>query len=118
MAGFGCCLCFRASPEDSRPAKIEDNGIKQTCLNTHQIGHQSDCLALTFQVIQIKKKKKSLLAIYVNKVKTNEEKVKVTQSSLTDCDSMDGSPPGTSGHGILQARTLEWVAIPFPRRSS
>ena len=61
MAGFGCCLCFRAFPEDSRAAKIKDNGIKQTCLNTHQIGHQFDCLILTFQVIQIKKKKNPCL---------------------------------------------------------
>ena len=31
---------------------------------------------------------------------------------------MDYSPPGFSVHGILQARILEWVAIPFSRRSS
>ena len=29
---------------------------------------------------------------------------------------MDGSPPGSSVHGILQARILEWVAIPPPPR--
>ena len=28
---------------------------------------------------------------------------------------MDYSPPGSSVHGILQARILEWIAIPFPR---
>ena len=31
---------------------------------------------------------------------------------------MDYSPPGSSVHGILQARILEWVAIPFSRGSS
>ena len=31
------------------------------------------------------------------------------------CDPMDYSPPGSSVHGILQARILEWVAISFPR---
>ena len=31
---------------------------------------------------------------------------------------MDFTPPGSSVHGILQARTLEWVAIPFFRGSS
>ena len=31
------------------------------------------------------------------------------------CDPMDCSPPGSSVHGILQARILEWVAIPSPR---
>ena len=39
------------------------------------------------------------------------------QSCLTLCDLMDYSPPGSSVHGILQARTLEWVAIPFSRGS-
>ena len=34
------------------------------------------------------------------------------------CDPMDYSLPGSSAHGILQARVLEWVAIPFSRRSS
>ena len=34
------------------------------------------------------------------------------------CDLMDYSPPGSSDHGILQARVLEWVAIPFSRESS
>ena len=33
------------------------------------------------------------------------------------CDYMDCSPPGSSVHGILQARILEWVAIPFSRGS-
>ena len=37
----------------------------------------------------------------------------VTQSCLTPWDSMDCSPPGLSVSGILQAKTLEWVAIPF-----
>ena len=34
------------------------------------------------------------------------------------CDPMDGSLPGISVHGILQARTLEWVTISFSRGSS
>ena len=33
------------------------------------------------------------------------------------CDPMDGSPPDSSVHGILQARILEWVAIPFSKGS-
>ena len=36
---------------------------------------------------------------------------KSLQSYLTLCDPIDGSPPGSSGPGILQARTLEWVAM-------
>ena len=34
-------------------------------------------------------------------------------SCQTLCDHLDGSPPGSSVHGILQARVLEWVAIAF-----
>ena len=40
-------------------------------------------------------------------------KVLFAQSCLTLCDPMDSSPPVSSVHGILQARILEWVAIPF-----
>ena len=36
---------------------------------------------------------------------------KLLQSCLTLCDPIDGSPPGSPDPGILQARTLEWVAI-------
>ena len=36
------------------------------------------------------------------------------QSCLTLCDPKDGNPPGSSVHGILQARTLEWAAMPPP----
>ena len=45
-------------------------------------------------------------------------KVLVTQSYLTLCNPMDYSPPGSSVHGILQERVLEWVAIAFSRGSS
>ena len=38
---------------------------------------------------------------------------KSRQSCLTLCDPIDGSPPGSPVSGILQARTLEWVAISF-----
>ena len=40
----------------------------------------------------------------------------VTQSCLILCDPVDCSPPGSSFHGILQARIPEWVAISFSRR--
>ena len=43
--------------------------------------------------------------------------VLATQSCPTLCDRMDCSPPGSSVCGILQARIVEWVAIPFSRRS-
>ena len=43
---------------------------------------------------------------------------KVAQSCPTLCDPMDHSLPGSSVHGIFQARILEWVAISFSRGSS
>ena len=38
---------------------------------------------------------------------------KSLQSCLTLCDPIDGNPPGSSVHGIFQARVLEWGAIAF-----
>ena len=49
------------------------------------------------------------------KVKSESE---VTQSCLTLSDPMNYSPPGSSIHGIFQARIREWVAISFFRGSS
>ena len=43
---------------------------------------------------------------------------KLLQPCLTLCDPMDCSPPGSSVLGILQARILEWVAMPSSRESS
>ena len=43
---------------------------------------------------------------------------KSCQSCPTLCDPIDGSPPGSPIPGILQARTLEWVAISFTMRES
>ena len=45
-------------------------------------------------------------------------KVKVAQLCPALCNPMDCSLPGSSVHGILQARILEWVAVPFSGRSS
>ena len=52
--------------------------------------------------------------LFVSKWKV---KVLVTQSCLTLCDPMDCSLPGSSVHGIFQARVLEWAAISFSRGS-
>ena len=45
-------------------------------------------------------------------------KVLVAQSCLTLCDPMDCSLPGSSVHGILLARIIEWFVISFSRESS
>ena len=53
------------------------------------------------------------------KVKRNwKSESEVAQLCLTLCDPMDCSLPGSSIHGIFQARVLEWVAISFSRGSS
>ena len=52
-----------------------------------------------------------LFTVWATEVKWSE----VTQSCLTLCDPVDCSPPGSSVHGLLQARILEWVAISFSR---
>ena len=50
---------------------------------------------------------------WTNWVKPAAAAVKSLQSCLTLCDPIGGSPPGSPIPGILQARTLEWVAISF-----
>ena len=51
-------------------------------------------------------------------MRESESEGQVAQSCPTLCDPVDCSPPGSSVHGILQARILEWVAISFTRGSS
>ena len=58
----------------------------------------------------------SLLWIFVPKIWSSEfpaAAAKSLQTCPTLCDPIDGSPPGTSVPGILQARTLEWVVSSF-----
>jgi len=48
----------------------------------------------------------------------SESESEVAELCLTLCNPVDCSVPGSSVHGILQARILEWVAIAFSRGSS
>ena len=59
--------------------------------------------------------KKSLIALYTEMfwLLSAAATAKSLQSCPTLCDPRDGSPPGSPVPGILQARTLEWVAISF-----
>ena len=45
-------------------------------------------------------------------------RAKLLQSCPTLCDPMDLSPPGSSVQGILQARIMEYLVVPFSRASS
>ena len=55
---------------------------------------------------------------YIKNLETSAFVLLVTQSCPTLCNPMDCSPPGFSVHGILQARILEWLAMPSSRGSS
>ena len=50
--------------------------------------------------------------------KDEQKKGLVAQSSLTLCKPMNCNSPGSSVHGIFQARILEWIAIPFSTGTS
>ena len=53
------------------------------------------------------------LLLHKNCILLDEDTAKSLQSCPTLCDPIAGSPPGSPVPGILQARTLEWVAISF-----
>ena len=81
----------------------------------HHLHRQVDCLLLRQQgnhIFGIILLWLVLLYLYYMVV------VLVAQSCPTLCDPMDCDPPGSSVHGILQARILEWVAVLFSRESS
>ena len=52
----------------------------------------------------------SISALYINYAAAAAAAAKLLQSCQTLCDPIDGSPPGSPVPGILQARTLKWVA--------
>ena len=58
-------------------------------------------------------KRESLQQLVLGKLVAAATAAKSLQSCPTLCDPKDGSPPGSPIPGILQARTLEWVAISF-----
>ena len=58
---------------------------------------------------------KTLNVIFCSLILQLKVKVKITQVCPILCDPMNYSPPGSSVHGILQARRLEWVAMPSSR---
>ena len=54
----------------------------------------------------------------IHMLKPTCKRAKSLQSRPTLCDPMDSNPPDSSVHGVLQARILEWDAMPSSRRSS
>ena len=58
------------------------------------------------------------LLIVINSIESRVQFSSVTQLCWTLCDPMDYCAPGSSVYGILQARILEWIAVPSSRESS
>ena len=59
--------------------------------------------------------KRITLNFLIKEIAAAATAAKSLQSCLTLCDPIDGSPPGSTVPEILQARTLEWVAISFSK---
>ena len=58
------------------------------------------------------------MPVFCGKIKRYSARKRVKSLSPILCSPMDCSPPGSSIHGIFQARVLEWVAISFSRETS
>ena len=85
---------------------------QESCLKVWSQDHQHQLGPGACQKCSISNPIPDLMNQWVN------EWVLVTQLCLTLCCPMNCNPPGSSTHGILQARILEWVAISFFRESS
>ena len=75
------------------------------------------CVCITYSVILLGQKKNEILSFSIMNLEdimlNAAAAAKSLQMCLTLCDPTDSSPPGSPVPGILQARTLEWVAISF-----
>ena len=68
---------------------------------------QNGCLRKSYKELKKEEKRKA------KEKRKDAAAAKSLQSCLTLCNPIDGSPPGSFVPGILQARTMEWVAISF-----
>ena len=72
----------------------------------------------SLSALRAKDLKWSGMLLAKNLIQIMEVKVLAAQSCPTPCDPTDYSPPGSSVHGILQARILKWVAVLSSRGAS
>ena len=91
-----------------RPGESNNSGTLVVCL-------QSCCTGWKYQIRQQKVREMncSLYSTLPRSLAAAATAAKSLQSCLILCDPIDGSSPGSPIPGILQARTLEWVAISF-----
>ena len=98
-------------------------GLKVDCRETSWMGEKKAIFELVFPFMGWKfpsQQYRSYWPLWFSSPRNGERKVKVlvSQSCPTFCNLMDWSLPGSAVPGILQARTLEWVAITFSKGSS
>ena len=110
---YGC-----QSDHSRRRARRESHGtyhclsLKVTCVG-HMALHTAARSAGTCFLWESRKMRRTAWVLEISVLCC----AKLLQSCLTLCDPMDCSPPGSSVHGILQPRILEWVTILFSRGS-
>ena len=121
------CSCLE-NPRDSRAWWAAVHGVTQSRTRLKQLSSSSAWLIITFFFVVEDKSFRTcfsywFLKVYVKGFSMGATEVlstaaaaataKSLQSCPTLCDPIDGSPPGFPVPGILQVRTLEWVAISF-----
>ena len=84
-------------------------GLKNRHLFLSVLDHWSPCQGASM----VSSGKNPFLSLQIVAFLGTAAAAKSLQSCPTLCDPIDGSPPGSPAPGILQARTLEWVAISF-----
>ena len=103
-------LKWRLAQEEScQLSSLAGNGCQETTGRTLYLKHRDLSQNSCKHVIAFLKQVWQVFAVAV---------LSLRESCLTLCDPMDCSLPGSSVHGISQARILEWVFIPFSRGSS
>ena len=101
--------------------KIWNLQSKHSCYHQMLTNALLCCIRFRFVCLRIKQSHKYSWELFPTRISPLpfwESGSEVAQLCLTLCDPMDCSLPGSSLHGIFQARILEWVAISFSRRPS
>ena len=98
---------------DEVQARRNINNIRYADDTTHMTESDEELKSLWMKVKEESEKVGLKLNVQKTKIMASDAAAKSLQSCPTLCDPIDGSPPGSHVLGILQAGTLEWVAISF-----